>query len=66
MADDDTTPAERISEINALLAEWAARAAGDSEGLIQRLEGMGYAVAGKSEAEITEILKKPPTRARAG
>ncbi|GJE56166.1 MULTISPECIES: hypothetical protein [Methylobacterium] len=62
MADDDTAPADKLSEINTLLAEWTARSAGDSEMLIHRLEGMGYAVSGKSEDEIAEILKKPPTR----
>lgn len=63
--DDDTSPADKISEINALLAEWTARSAADSEMLIQRLEGMGYSVAGKSEDEIAEILRKPPTRSSA-
>ncbi|GEO98363.1 hypothetical protein [Methylobacterium haplocladii] len=62
MADEDTSPADKISEINTLLAEWTARSAGDSDMLIARLEGMGYAVAGKSEDEIAEILKKPPTK----
>ena len=66
MADDpEKPPAERLAEINAVLAEWTARSAENSEMLIQRLEGMGYEVSGKSEDEIAEILKKPPIR-RAG
>jgi hypothetical protein len=62
MSDDDKAPSEKIAEVNEALAEWTARSAGESEMLIQRLEGMGYAVSGKSEDEITEILKKPPTK----
>jgi hypothetical protein len=62
MSDDDKPPSEKISEINAALAEWTSRSAGESELLIQRLEGMGYEVSGKSEDEIAEILKRPPTR----
>lgn len=61
MADDQKSPADKLAETNAALAEWTARSASESEMLIQRLEGMGYAVAGKSEDEIAEILKKPPT-----
>ncbi|GEP08280.1 hypothetical protein [Methylobacterium gnaphalii] len=66
MSDDDKPPSEKIAEVNALLAEWAARSAGESEQLIARLEGMGYEVAGKSEEEIEEILRKPPTRPARG
>ena len=66
MSDDDKTPSEKIAEVNALLAEWAARSADESEHLIARLEGMGYEVADKSEDEIAEILKKPPSRAASG
>jgi hypothetical protein len=66
MSDDDKPPADRISEVNAALAAWAARSAGESAMLIERLEGMGYRVAGKSEDEIEEILKKPPGKPPAG
>lgn len=65
MSDEDDPnddPARRLGETSAALAEWTARAAGDSEALIQRLVGMGYEVEGKSEDEIAEILRKPPTR----
>jgi hypothetical protein len=63
MSDDDKTPAQKLPEIGAMLAEWTAHAAHESAALLQRLEGMGYDVAGRSEAEIVEILKKPPTKA---
>ncbi|MEE7456741.1 hypothetical protein MPAR168_00970 [Methylorubrum populi] len=59
MSEDN--PSEQLPKINALLAEWAARSASDSEILIERFERMGYAVRGKSEDEIAEVLKKPPT-----
>lgn len=60
MSDDSIS--EQISKTNAVLAEWAARSASDSEQLIERFERMGYTVRGKSEDEIAEVLKKPPTR----
>ena len=50
-----------LPKVNAALAEWAARSATESDALIERLEGLGYAVRGKSEDEISEILKHPPT-----
>ena len=56
--DDD--PEEDIASANAALSEWAARSAAGSDGLIARFEAMGYAVRGKSEAEIAEILRHPP------
>ena len=59
MSEDN--PSEQLPKINALLAEWAARSASDSEILIERFERMGYAVRGKSEDEIAEVLKTPPT-----
>lgn len=58
----DDSPSEQLSKINVALAEWAACSASDSEQLIERFERMGYEVRGKSEDEIAEILKKPPTR----
>ncbi|GJE60394.1 hypothetical protein [Methylobacterium trifolii] len=54
-------PADKLEATNAVLSEWAARTAADSDALIDRLEGLGYAVRGKSEAEIAEILRRPPT-----
>ncbi|GLS43231.1 hypothetical protein [Methylobacterium brachythecii] len=62
MSDHEKPPEEKLPEINAMLAEWTARSADDSAMLLERLKGMGYDVAGKSEDEIAEILKKPPTR----
>lgn len=62
MADD--APIDKMPKLNSALAEWAARAAADSEMLIERFEGMGYEVRGKSEDEIAEVLKHPPTRGR--
>ncbi|WP_336487309.1 hypothetical protein [Methylobacterium nigriterrae] len=56
------TPSEALARTNAVLAEWAARTAADSAPLIAKLEGLGYAVRGKSEEEIEEVLKHPPTR----
>ncbi|MBP1181963.1 DNA-binding MarR family transcriptional regulator [Methylobacterium sp. PvR107] len=47
--------------MNNLLAEWAARSATTSAALIDRLEAMGYAVRGKSEDEIADVLHQPPT-----
>ncbi|WP_375275832.1 hypothetical protein [Methylorubrum thiocyanatum] len=60
MSDDSIS--EQLSKTNEVLAEWAARSASDSDQLIERFERMGYAVRGKSEDEIAEVLKKPPTR----
>ena len=48
--------------MNTALSEWAARSAADSAALIDRFEELGYAVRGKSEDEIAEILRQPPTR----
>ncbi|UMY18543.1 hypothetical protein MMB17_04210 [Methylobacterium organophilum] len=62
--DDD--PSEQLGKTNALLAEWAARKATESETLIERFERMGYAVRGKSEEEIEEALRHPPTKPAAG
>ena len=59
MSEDN--PSEQLPKLNTQLAEWAARSASDSEILIERFERMGYAVRGKSEDEIVEVLKKPPT-----
>ncbi len=59
---DEDDPQGRLSKVNGLLAEWAARSAADSDALIERFETMGYEVRGKSEDEIAEILKNPPTR----
>jgi hypothetical protein len=59
--DDD--PEEDLEAMNAALADWAARSASDSDALVERFEAMGYAVRGKSEEEIAEILRHPPTRA---
>jgi hypothetical protein len=60
MSDDDLH--EQLSKTNTALAEWAARSACESDQLIERFERMGYEVRGKSEDEITEILKKAPTK----
>lgn len=60
----DGDPAEDIVRVNAALSEWAARSAADSATLIDRFEDLGYAVRGKSEAEIAEILRRPPTGQR--
>jgi len=57
----DDSPSEQLAKTNETLAEWAARSACDSDRLIDRFEQMGYAVRGKSEDEIAEILKQPPT-----
>lgn len=58
--DDD--PGAEIAAANAALAEWAARLAAESDALIARFEAMGYAVRGKSEAEVAEILRHPPSQ----
>lgn len=55
-------PSDDLDKANDVLAEWAARSACDSDALIERLSGMGYDVRGKSEDEIAEVLKHPPTR----
>jgi hypothetical protein len=55
-------PASALAQTNAVLAEWAARSAAESAPLIARLESMGYEVRGKSEEEISEVLKHPPTQ----
>ena len=59
----DGDPETDIAAANAALSEWAARSAAESEGLIARFEAMGYAVRGKTEAEIAEILRHPPGQA---
>ncbi|WP_232630304.1 hypothetical protein [Methylobacterium sp. Leaf118] len=58
----DPSASERLEKANAVLAEWAARTAADSEALIERLARMGYDVRGKSADAIAEVLKHPPTR----
>ncbi|MDR7040242.1 MULTISPECIES: hypothetical protein [Methylobacterium] len=65
LVDADRPPAEQLGRVNTLLAEWAARTAADSHALIERFESMGYAVRGKSEDEIAEVLKRPPRRSPA-
>ncbi|HEV7439546.1 MAG TPA: hypothetical protein VGN94_07960 [Methylobacterium sp.] len=55
-------PASALAQTNAVLAEWAARSAAESAPLIARLESMGYEVRGKSEEEISEVLKHQPTQ----
>ena len=62
--DDD--PEKDLESMNAALADWAARSANDSDALIERFEAMGYAVRGKSEEEIAETLRHPPTRSSKG
>jgi len=57
---EDGDPAQDLDRMNASLAEWAARSAADSTALIDRFEELGYAVRGKSEDEIAEILRQPP------
>lgn len=58
----ETAPS-RLSATNDLIAAWAARTAADSASLIERFERMGYAVRGKSEDEIAEVLRHPPGQA---
>ena len=53
--------AERLASMNEMLAEWAACAAADSPSLIDRFEKMGYQVRGKSQEEVAEVLKHPPS-----
>lgn len=55
-----------LEEVNARLAEWAARSAAASDTLVDRFEEMGYAVRGKSEDEVAEVLRHPPTGPRRG
>ncbi|MBB5760460.1 hypothetical protein HNR01_000055 [Methylorubrum rhodesianum] len=64
MSDDDLP--EQLSKTNIALAEWAARSASESDALIERFERMGYDVRDKSVDEVTEILKKPPTKPAQG
>ena len=54
-------PTERLASMNTMLAEWAASSAAESASLIERFEGMGYRVRGKSRDEIAEVLKHPPS-----
>lgn len=58
----DDNPSEDLDTVNAHLAEWAARSAVTSEALIDRFEAMGYDVRGKSEEDIADVLRRPPTR----
>ena len=58
----EADPQRDLQQVNAMLADWAARSATTSEALTERFEAMGYAVRGKSEDEIAEILRQPPTR----
>ena len=60
----DGDPAKDLEQMNTLLSEWAARSATDSAALIDRFEELGYPVRGKSEYEIAEILRQPPSRPR--
>ena len=62
----DGTPAERLEDTNALLAEWAACSAEESEPLVERLEALGYEVRGKSREEVEAALRNPPTRPKRG
>ncbi len=57
----DEDPQRDLQQVNDMLADWAARSATTSEALVERFEAMGYAVRGKSEDEIAEILRQPPT-----
>ncbi|MCJ2134252.1 hypothetical protein MKK69_09320 [Methylobacterium sp. J-026] len=58
----DEDPQRDLQQVNEMLADWAARSATTSEALVERFEAMGYPVRGKSEDEIAEILRRPPTR----
>ena len=58
---NDLSPSDRLEKTNAVLAEWAARTAADSDALIERFARMGYDVRGKSEDEVAKILKHPPS-----
>ncbi|MFB0489069.1 hypothetical protein ABIE45_001655 [Methylobacterium sp. OAE515] len=57
----DDHPEADLEQVNDLLARWAARSAATSAALIERFEAMGYAVRGKSEDEIADVLHRPPT-----
>lgn len=54
----------RLAEMNTLLAQWAASSVEESAPLVERLEGLGYAVRGKSREEVAEVLRHPPTQPR--
>lgn len=58
----DDHPEADLERVNDLLAKWAARSAVTSAALIEHFEAMGYAVRGKSEEEIADILHRPPTK----
>ncbi|GJD35674.1 hypothetical protein [Methylobacterium aerolatum] len=60
---DEDKPVD-LARVNDLLADWAARSATTSGPLLDRFEAMGYAVRGKSEDEIAEVLRHPPKRPR--
>ena len=60
----DGDPAKDLEQMNTLLSEWAARSATDSAALIDSFEELGYPVRGKSEDEIAEILRQPPSQPR--
>ena len=62
---DPEIPTDDLGKANAVLAEWAARSAAESDALLERLAEMGYDVRGKSEDEIAEVLKHPPTNPKA-
>ncbi len=62
---DPVIPTDDLGKANAVLAEWAARSAADSDALIERLAEMGYDVRGQSEETIAEVLKHPPTNPKA-
>lgn len=64
MSERDDTPANALPKATTEFAEWAARAVHESDLLIERFEGLGYEVRGKSEDEIAEVLKHPPTKRR--
>ena len=61
-ADPTDASSDRLASMNALLADWAACSAAESEQLIDRFETMGYEVRGKTKEEVAEVLKHPPTR----
>ncbi len=60
----DDHPEADLERLNDMLAAWAARSAATSAALIDRFEAMGYEVRGKPEAEIADVLHRPPTRPR--
>ena len=65
MSDPDISKVD-LAKANDVLAEWAARSAADSEALIERLDALGYDVRGKSEDDVAEVLRHPPTKPKAG